>query len=412
MDIAGGSNATTVHVGLRSLDGNALTVRVWNGRSWANLVSNLYSRTEAYFDVTAAVKAAGGKLYIKVTAGTASLVNIKAVGGSKPTVSTRMIMDALEIFKTGGETPILDEGMKISHSLNLSADISLNYAVLAGALEGAESSYMTVEIPVYEGNEIVDSRVVTLEPVQRDYYYYYTLDGLTAVNMNDVLKAELHYFKDGRDYVSATDAYSIAQYAYIQLDKETNSESIKTLCANLLRYGAEAQLFKGYRTDALADSAMTEIHLGYLGDLAAVTFGTLNTVDNDVETPTVTWVGKTLNLESRISLVFVVDPAAYEGDPEELSLRVTYEDRDGQTQMREIGESEAYNVSYIAFTFSDLLAAELRTPLSVAVYAGEEQVSPTLHYGADAYANGKTGQLEILCRALFAYVDAAEAFFA
>ncbi len=337
---------------------------------------------------------------------------ISSSGGSKPTVSTRMIMDALEIFKTGGETPILDEGPPVLLQGPHSSRKCPQPNSESERSSCAESSYMSVEIPVYEGNDLVGSRFVTLEPVQREYYYYYTLSGLTAVNMNDVLKAELHYFKDGRDYVSATDEYSIAQYAYIQLDKETNSESLRTLCANLLRYGAEAQIFKGYRTDALANSAMTEIHLGYLGDLAAVTFGTLNTVDNDVEAPTVTWVGKALNLESRISLVFVVDPAAYEGDPEELTLRVTYVNKDGQTQMREVAESAIYNGNYHAFTFSDLLAAELRTPLSVAVYAGEEQVSSTLRYGADSYANGKTGQLEILCRALFAYVDAAEAFFA
>ncbi|MBR6826300.1 MAG: hypothetical protein IKM59_07110, partial [Oscillospiraceae bacterium] len=413
MEVTTGTKVDIVHVGLRSLDGYAITVTAWNGSQWVSVATGLKTRTETYFDVTSAVNGAKGKLYLKVTNGTASVVNIKVVGGSKPSVSTRMIMDAIEVFKTGGEPPLLDEGLKIHHSLNLADDISMNYAVAVSVLEGAEVSYMTVELPKYEGNDLVGTEIVTVDPVRNGNYYYYTLRGLTAVNMNDVLKAELRYFKDGRDYVSATDEYSIARYAYTQLDGTTAPESLKVLCANLLRYGGEAQIYKSYRTDAIVSDEMTDAHCSYLTDLDRVVFGNLNTVSSDLEAPTVLWAGKALNLESRISLVFVVDASGFAGDLSDLSLRVTYVNGDGKTVTREITTYEPYGIKedYIAYTFSDLLAAELRTPLDVAVYAGEEQVSPTLCYSADTYGNGKPGQLGILCRALFAYADAAEAFF-
>jgi hypothetical protein len=65
-----------------------------------------------------------------------------------------------------------------------------------------------------------------------------------------------------------------------------------------------------------------------------------------------------------------------------------------------------------AFTFDGLLAAELRTVLDAAVYAGDTRLSQTLRYSPDTYGNGKSSALLDLCKALFAYSDTAKAFFA
>jgi hypothetical protein len=63
------------------------------------------------------------------------------------------------------------------------------------------------------------------------------------------------------------------------------------------------------------------------------------------------------------------------------------------------------------FDFDGLMAAELRTVINAAVYAGNTQVSNTLQYSADTYGNGKSGMLLRLCQALFAYSDSAKAYF-
>ena len=64
-----------------------------------------------------------------------------------------------------------------------------------------------------------------------------------------------------------------------------------------------------------------------------------------------------------------------------------------------------------AFDFDGLLAAELRSVVDVAVFAGDTQVSSTLRYSADTYGNNKTGTLLELCKALFAYSDSAKDYF-
>ena len=104
----------------------------------------------------------------------------------------------------------------------------------------------------------------------------------------------------------------------------------------------------------------------------------------------------------------------YAGDVSDLSLHVSYNDTTGSEKNMILTEAELYNgnLNYYAFTLDTLLAAELRSVVSVRIYAGETPVSYTLQYSADTYGNNKTGTLLDLCKALFAYADSAKAYFA
>ncbi len=310
--------------------------------------------------------------------------------------------------------PIVDEALVINHSLNLASDISINFAVRTNYLQDYVNHYLVCEIPVYTGNEQTGSKTVTIEPVLVGNFYYYTLTGITAVQMGDVVTARLHMEKKGQPYLSKADTYSIAQYAYAQLNKDTTADSLKALCAALLRYGKEAQVFKSYRTDAFVDAAMTEAHKAYLSDAEAVTFGSNNQVLADLQAPAVTWVGKALDLDSKVCLKYVFTPATYTGAVEDLVLKVRYVNHSGEAVEVILTDPVLYNsaMNSYAFTFDGLLAAELRTVLDAAVYAGDTRLSQTLRYSPDTYGNGKTGQLLTLCKALFAYSDTAKAYFA
>ena len=72
-----------------------------------------------------------------------------------------------------------------------------------------------------------------------------------------------------------------------------------------------------------------------------------------------------------------------------------------------------YNASkhQYAFNVDSLKSADMRDVLSVAVYEGETQISPTMEYSVESYGYGKTGQTLIVCQALLAYSDAAKAQF-
>ena len=298
------------------------------------------------------------------------------------------------------------EGFKIYHTLNLASGISLTYAVPKSQLEGFDMETVYMDCAM-------EDKTVRVLPTDAGNYYYFTLTELTAVRMNDRVSAILYGTKDRQPYYSATDDYSIADYAYAQLNNASAEAVLKTLCADLLRYGAAAQQFKNYRTDAPADSAMTEAHRALLSDLDAVTFSNVNGTLEDLQNPTVAWVGKTLVLDSNVSLKYVVNVSEFQGDLSELCLHISYMDIEGNPKAAVVTELEAYSADkgWYAFTFDGLLAAELRCALSAQVYAGSTPVSVTLRYSPDTYGNGQTGALGHLCKALIAYSDSAKAFF-
>ncbi len=321
----------------------------------------------------------------------------------------------LEILPLSEATPPrVDSSFVLNHNLNLASDISINFAVRSDYVASYDSFLLEVTVPRYTGNDKVGTTTVEISPVLNGNFYYFTLTGLTAVQMGDTVEAVLHMTKDGQEYISNTDLYSISSYAYAQLSKTTVSQKLKVLCAQLLRYGAAAQTFKAYRTDALVDAAMTDADRSLLTDPDDVTFGNNNTVLDDLESPTVLWKGKSLDLDSRVSLKFVIDTTHYVGDPLALTLRLTYMDYQGEVQTVVLGDPTLYyeGQPWYAFCFEGLLAAELRCVIDAAVYDGETRVSPTLRYSADTYGNNKTGDLLALCKALFAYSDAARDFFA
>ena len=311
--------------------------------------------------------------------------------------------------------PQLDPTIKIGHSLNLASDISVNCVVAKNLLAGFDMStvYLLSTLEVYVGEEFAGTTTVRMEPLDKGSYYYFTLTGLTAVQMNDSISSVLYGTKDGQPYYSHTDVYTVGDYAYSQLANPVASDALKTLCADLLRYGARAQIYKGYRTHALADSKMTEAQTAYLSDIEAVTFGNVNKELNDLPNAPILWRGKSLDLDSKVCVKFVFDPSGYAGNLADLYLKVSYKDLYGEEMNLILTDPQDYNGKGMlyAFTLDTLLASELREPISVQIFHGNEPLSVTLQYSADTYGNNKTGTLLELCKALMAYSDSAKAYF-
>ncbi len=301
---------------------------------------------------------------------------------------------------------ILDENIKMLHSLNLTSGIEINFVVSAAQLEDYDSYYL-------ECVSQISGETISLAPVRNGNYYYFTLNKLTAFKMNDLYDATLHMTKDGAPYVSNVDSYSVAEYAYAQLNLANSGDKMKRLCANLLQYGAAAQTWKKYRLDALVTDAMTEVHKGYLTDPAGVTFTDNYKVLNDIENPQISIVRKTLSVESKIVVRYVVDATNYLDKLDQLSMRVTYQGVDGIEKTVILDECEIYmaGTNYYVFDLEALIAAELRTVISAAVYEGDTQISTTMQYSVESYGVPTTGTVRALCQAMLAYGDSAFAYF-
>ena len=397
-----------VFMSMKTVDGKAVTVQAYKGSGFEAIPSltNYCSDTEMYFDLTDYV--VNGMVMIKNAGdGVLSLCNLKtasADGTLHPIISSRMVTMALRAFSHEAELPVVDESVRIRHSLNLQSDISVNLIVPVSVLEGYDRYVMECTVA---------GKTFLPEAVVKGDYVYFVVDGIMATQMNENIHSVLHLIKGNTEYVSLEDDYSVACYAYSVLNKDA-ADNIKTLCANLLRYGSLAQIFKGYQTDALADEEMTEVHKSYLTDMETVVFGNNNRLLGDVTEPTVPWFGKTMVLDSKVTMVYVVNLKNYEGAIEDLTLRVSYENVNGERIDTVLDNIQIHDeaMGLYSFKLDSLLAAELRAVVTAAVYSGETQVSETLCYSADTYGRGKTGTLAELCKALFAYSDSARAFFA
>ena len=309
----------------------------------------------------------------------------------------------------------VDPTISMGHTLDLADSIALNYVIPATQLENCDidATYLEVSIPQYEGNTYCGSTTYTLLPELRGEHYYFVAEGLTAVKMNDELRATLCTTKDGQNIRSLRDIYSVVKYACNQMRSANASTELKTLCADLLIYGTKAQLYKGYRTDNLPEEKLYYGESKLCTDLSTVTFGNHDEIGNELEYPTVTWVGKAMDLSSRVAVIYCVDLSHYTGSLEDLTMKVTYVNYAGQETTVVLTDPTPYPVKDNCYRFymDDLLAAELRTVLTAQVYAGDTAVSNTLTYSPDTYGKNRTGTLRELCKALFAYSDSAKAYF-
>ena len=397
-----GKNVTKAMISLKSQNGQTAVLSCYNSAGTKLKEFTTSNRVEMYYDITDCMDA-NGNVFLKCTTGTVSVCNIKTIGGTAAaavTVNDALAVQAARVFKNA--TLPVDEGAEIKHTLDLASDITLNYAVATSKLADYDESYMEV---TFRGETYF------LEPQIRGSYGYFAFTGITAVEMTEELTAKLHLFLGEDEYVSETDVYCVADYAYGQLNKDNASAALKTVCADLLRYGALAQSYKGMDT-LPADADMTDVQKAYLTDLTAVSVNSIAKALGDVENA-IAWAGKSLVLDSKVAVKAIFDLKDYAGDVEALSLRVTYVNMKGEEVAQVLDSAEVYNQAkgYYAFTLDTLYAGELRTELTMALYQGDTQVSETQIYSVESYCAGRTGALAELGKALLAYGDSAKAFF-
>ena len=320
------------------------------------------------------------------------------------------LQDGICICGDRAGEPVLKTDWTLYHTLDLASDIAINYALPVAQLDGFDLSTVYLECRLQEPD---GEKIYTLVPELRGQYYYFVLRGMTAVHMSNRVFAELHGSRGIREYYSSADDYSIADYAYGRLKNSSSGEALKVLCAELLRYGSAAQTFKAYRVDDLADANMTEAYRAYLKDLDTVSSGEINLELPSLYETSVLWLGKTLALDSRFTVRYLVDLGNYKGDKSDMRVVIRYQGIDGKEKTAELTKPQPYGTdgTKYLFDFDGLLAAELRTVLMATVYEGDVAVSATLLYSPDTYAKGKTGTLGNLCKALLAYSDAARAYF-
>ena len=138
-------------------------------------------------------------------------------------------------------------------SVTLAEDISINFfAILNDAHQGAVMKFTV------NGTVVLVNGVAT-----EDGKWKYVFSGIGPQSMTVPVHAELML---GEDVIGTLSNVSVKSYCDMLLDMsheeleitEEKFNELKVLVANLLKYGASAQIYKGYNLENLADADVDE----------------------------------------------------------------------------------------------------------------------------------------------------------
>ena len=172
--------------------------------------------------------------------------------GSEP-VYTEVVKDGI-VTRTYGVKQ--EQERFVAQNLTIGADLTVNYLVQMTA-EEAENAVMEFKFEDW-------TTTVTVEPtLYSEGRYVFPFEKVAPQQMGDIIVASLVI--NGEE-VAVKDDYSVATYAYNQLNSkaidgysEEKDAALRTLLVDMLNYGAAAQKYTGYKTEALVNAGLAEL---------------------------------------------------------------------------------------------------------------------------------------------------------
>ena len=238
-------------------------------------------------------------------------------------------------------------------------------------------------------------------------YYVFSFANIAPNLMNDQITATLHATRNEKDCVGEVLTYSVATYCYSMLSKTDNAK-LRTLLVDLLNYGAAAQTYTGYHTDALVNDGLTaeQVAWGTAADpeLTSVTNAKYRTVQD----PSVNWAGISLRLNDSVTMQFVFTTDDADG------VTVRIENGEG-TLLKEITAEEIRTSGgYYIAAYNGLTAIQMNDTVYATAYRGGKAISDTVAYSIESYAyakqNDANADLSALVKAMMKYGNAAYAY--
>ena len=312
---------------------------------------------------------------------------------SDPCADGHSYMNGICAVCGAAENGTEDTKLKIlSASLHLDEDIDVTYAVTVP--DGYENPRM-----VFFGST---GSVTVTDFTEEDGKLHFTYEGITPQRMGDNIHATLLAEKDGALCYRAYTNYSVRQYC-VNMLKKTNDEKLITLLSDLLTYGAVAQLYTGYKTNALVTDglALTPSIFKALSDLAPFFTGT---ADEDTF-----WQSAGLTLSDSVAMRLTFCAATVD----DLTVKVTVNGREELFTAKDFASVDGKENTY-QITFRGINATEFADAVTATFERSGDQIGNTLSYSVNTYICAKQSnadtKLADLVKALFNYGASAAAY--
>ncbi len=295
----------------------------------------------------------------------------------------------------------------ITNSLSLQSYVGFNCMVRNTVLSDYDSWYVTFTREDAVSGTVSETCYGTdyASNFQQFEYKVY------SYQMTDTITATLYAVKNGVTYVGESYSTSVRELAMGRLTASSDA-AYKTVLANMLTYGAKAQLYRGYRTADLADSLLGE-NAGYVTTVKPTVENKAASTANGLTG--VKLVQGALGIASSVQLQFITQVST-DYNVEDLCAVAVWT-KDGKTVAKRInGEDFTANGKFYAIVVDGLTAEEGRTPVKVTVRtkADGAAVSETWTFSIESYVAQKqsgSGTAVDTLNALMNYYDAAAAYF-
>lgn len=163
------------------------------------------------------------------------------------------------VENTDGTYGVVQKYKFYGANLTIGSDLTVNYFV---KLTDEEAAKMVVDFKF----EHWTSTIRVSGERYNSAYYVFHFEHVAPQQMGDVIIASLKMMNDSGEYVEVDlkDDYSVKAYAYHELSRtsiegysEAKIQALHTLMADMLNYGAAAQLYDNYKVDSLVNAELT-----------------------------------------------------------------------------------------------------------------------------------------------------------
>lgn len=325
---------------------------------------------------------------------------VKADGLNTPIVSDGTVVTYYYKNKTAPEekpSPVIN-----TVSLSLESSITMNFKVLKSSLSSFDEFYMTFECGGKE-EKVTDYK-------ETDKYYVFSYKGINPQLMNDNVTAVLHAKNKSGEYTSPKKIMSVKEYAYTMLDRYSDDEhaKLRTLLVDLLNYGAAAQIYAGYQTDNLVNSALTDVQKDWASKDTTEFKNIRNLNYKTISNPTAEWKTCSLVLKNSIMVKVKFSAKDVENKTVEIVLKNT---KFTYTKDDFVNNGDGTYYVYC----NELFANELSDDLLFTIYENGVPCSNTMLFSVESYArlvrdNYKDKPLDKMTTAMMLYGNSAKAY--
>ncbi len=304
----------------------------------------------------------------------------------------------------------LDENLHFAMNITAGAEMRVKYHIIETCVSRYENFYLEVRKDTAGGEPVVTTYGFGGDHIPfgdlAGYFYYADYTGVAAKEMGDNFSTTLYAMDaDGNIFYSNTVTASIKDFLLGRFNEDNATVETKTMAIDMLKYGAAAQVRFDYGTDALVTADLSEEQLAY------ATEGIPEAMDCYVESGEGANILTNVTVGSRVELGLSV---TLESVTEGSAVRCEIRDADGNL----IAEPEVSSAAECVFvaSYSDVGAREMRKPIYITFYDGENAVSKTVTWNVETYvarersADNATQEQINVVNAMLIYGDSVGAY--